>query len=107
MPTLSIAKRVFLRPFFLLSSAVVVAPMAHAATCESLAHLALPDTTITLAKSETSESYRPPAWDEKGPPPPSTHDLPPFCRVAADIKPTPDSNIKIEVWMPVSGWNGK
>lgn len=107
MPTLSIAKRVFLRPFVLLSAAVVVAPMAHAVTCESLAHLALSDTTITLAKSETSESYRPPAWDEKGPPPPSTHDLPPFCRVAADIKPTPDSNIKIEVWMPVSGWNGK
>jgi feruloyl esterase len=81
--------------------------MAHAVTCESLLQLKLPDTTITVAKSETSESYRPPAWDVKGPPRPSTNDLPPFCRVAADIKPTPDSNIKIEVWMPVSGWNGK
>jgi feruloyl esterase len=67
----------------------------------------LPDTTITVAKSETSESYRPPVWDEKGPPPPSTNNLPSFCRVAADLTPTPDSNIKIEVWMPVSGWNGK
>jgi hypothetical protein len=66
MSTLSIAKRAFLRPFVLFSSAVVVAPMARAVTCESLAHLALPDTTITLAKSETSESYRPPVWDEKG-----------------------------------------
>jgi feruloyl esterase len=27
--------------------------------------------------------------------------------VAAEIKPTTDSDIKIEVWMPVSGWNGK
>jgi feruloyl esterase len=27
--------------------------------------------------------------------------------VAADIRPTADSEIKIEVWMPVSGWNGK
>jgi feruloyl esterase len=33
--------------------------------------------------------------------------LPAFCRVAAEIKPTDDSDIKIEVWMPASGWNGK
>ena len=33
--------------------------------------------------------------------------LPAFCRVAATIKPTPDSDIKIEVWLPASGWNGK
>src|SRR6202041_1758745 len=33
--------------------------------------------------------------------------LPPFCRVTAVAKPTPDSDIKVEVWMPASGWNGK
>ena len=33
--------------------------------------------------------------------------LPAFCRVAATLKPTADSDIKIEVWMPASGWNGK
>ena len=33
--------------------------------------------------------------------------LPNFCRVAAEIKPTSDSGIKIEVWMPSSDWNGK
>ena len=33
--------------------------------------------------------------------------LPAFCRVAATLKPTRDSDIKIEVWMPASGWNGK
>ena len=33
--------------------------------------------------------------------------LPAFCRVAATLAPTPDSDIKIEVWLPVSGWNGK
>ena len=82
-------------------------PVTSTAPCESLLKLQLPHTTITVAKSETGESYRPPAWDVKGPPQPSTNDLPPFCRVAADIQPTPDSNIKIEVWMPVTGWNGK
>ena len=33
--------------------------------------------------------------------------LPAFCRVAATIKPTSDSDIKVEVWLPASGWNGK
>ena len=30
-----------------------------------------------------------------------------FCRVAATLKPSSDSDIKIEVWLPASGWNGK
>ena len=33
--------------------------------------------------------------------------LPAFCRVAVTSKPTADSDIKIEVWLPASGWNGK
>ena len=33
--------------------------------------------------------------------------LPAFCRVAATLKPSSDSDIKIEVWMPASDWNGK
>ena len=32
---------------------------------------------------------------------------PAFCRVAATLKPTSDSDIKVEVWLPLSGWNGK
>jgi feruloyl esterase len=32
--------------------------------------------------------------------------LPAFCRVAATLKPSPSSDIHIEVWMPVTGWNG-
>jgi feruloyl esterase len=31
----------------------------------------------------------------------------PFCRVAATLKPSSDSDIKIEVWMPAANWNGK
>jgi feruloyl esterase len=33
--------------------------------------------------------------------------MPAFCRVAATSTPTSDSNIKVEVWMPFSGWNGR
>ena len=33
--------------------------------------------------------------------------MPAFCRVAATITPVPDSEIKMEVWLPADGWNGK
>src|SRR5262249_49191447 len=29
-----------------------------------------------------------------------------FCRVAITLKPTSDSDIKVEVWMPTRNWNG-
>ena len=73
---------------------------ARAATCESLATLALPDTTIVLAKLE-------PAGVELNLPGSPLGSLPAFCRVSGEIRPTKDSNIKFEVWMPTSGWNHK
>ena len=33
--------------------------------------------------------------------------LPAFCRVAAILKPTHSSNIRIEVWLPCTNWNGR
>jgi Tannase and feruloyl esterase len=33
--------------------------------------------------------------------------MPAFCRVLATLRPTSDSDIKIEVWLPASGWNGR
>jgi feruloyl esterase len=40
----------------------------------------------------------------KGIPPFSA--LPAFCRVAATLKPTPVSDIRMELWLPITGWNG-
>ena len=86
---------------FVASLAIFSAPCAaRAATCESLATLALPDTTIVLAKLE-------PAGVELHLPGPPLGKLRAFCRVTGEIKPTKDSNIKFEVWMPASGWNHK
>jgi feruloyl esterase len=44
-----------------------------------------------------------------GVPPPTSafKQLPAFCRVAATLRPSTDSDIKIEVWMPLANWNGK
>jgi len=63
---------------------------AAAATCASLAGLALPDTTITLAEPISAGTYTAPDGNVFA-------DLPAFCRIAATLTPTSDSNIKIEV----------
>ena len=86
-------------------------PNAHAAgkTCEQLAQLALPNTKITSAEIVAAGAFEPPAslapW--LGDNPSFFKGLPAFCRVTAEAKPAADSDIKIEVWMPASGWNGK
>ncbi|OCT13368.1 hypothetical protein A8709_03705 [Paenibacillus pectinilyticus] len=33
-------------------------------------------------------------------------DLPAFCRIAVNLKPTPQSNIQVEIWLPEENWNG-
>jgi len=76
------------------------APPAPAATCEELARLRLPKTSITLAEAVPAGAFTPPG----GKPIPN---LPAFCRVAGAIRPSADSDIRFEVWLPASGWNRK
>ena len=82
---------------------VLVATHAGAAaTCESLASLALPQAKITMAQVTAPGAFSPPS----GRPDPYRN-VPAFCRVAATLTPSPDSDIKVEFWLPVSGWNRK
>jgi feruloyl esterase len=82
---------------------VLLLPLAAApapsATCESLSKLALPATTIARAQAV-------PAGPLTMPPGPPA-DVPAFCRVSGSIKPSADSDIQFEVWLPAAGWNGK
>jgi feruloyl esterase len=73
---------------------------ASATSCEGLAGLSLPNVSITSAKDMLPGGFAPDA----GKP---IENLPGFCRVEATLTPSPDSAIRIEVWMPASGWNGK
>jgi hypothetical protein len=85
-------------------------PTAAPQSCENLASLKLPNTTITLAQTIEAGAFRPPAPAGGAPPPAMAKafsGLPAFCRVTATLKPSSDSDIKVEVWLPVSGWNGK
>jgi feruloyl esterase len=80
---------------------------AAAASCESLSSLKLDNTTITKAETVAAGSLPAPPARGKGKAGANPFaDLPAFCRVAATIKPTSDSDIKMEIWMPASGWNG-
>jgi tannase/feruloyl esterase len=74
-----------------------------AGSCGALSKLTLPGATITLAERVDAGAFAPPVQLK----PDALRALPPFCRVAATLKPTSDSDIKIEVWLPASGWNGK
>jgi len=98
-----------LAPGLLLAGRAASAP----ASCGSLAKIALPHAAITLAEPVAAGKFRAP---------PHGNDLypdfnlagsveqgsnPAFCRVAATLKPSADSEVRIEVWLPQSGWNGK
>lgn len=80
---------------------------AFGASCESLAAVKLPDTTITSAQTIAAGAFVPPGAPNPAAAARFFSTVPAFCRITAEVKPTPDSDIKIEVWMPVAGWNGK
>lgn len=89
----------------MVAALVGVAP-AFAASCDSLAKLALPSATVTSAQVVGAGEFKAPGNQKgKGGNPYAT--LPAFCRVAATLTPSSDSDIKIEVWLPASGWNKK
>jgi len=77
-------------------------------SCERLSALKISNVAITTAQSFATGTYI-------GAPAPFSgvdvsalyKSMPAFCRVAVDAKPTSDSDIKIQVWLPVSGCNGK
>lgn len=78
-----------------------------ARTCASLKQLALSNVTITLAEPVAAGMFTPPDLKPDEKVPAFYKSTPAFCRVAATLAPTADSDIKVEVWMPVTGWNGK
>ena len=73
----------------------------RAAACTALANAALPNTSITAVQAVTGGSFTVPGSTN------TMSNLPPFCRVAGAIKPTPESDIRFEVWLPLDNWNGK
>src|SRR5690349_23174438 len=71
--------------------------------CSRLLALKLPNTTIVSAISVPEGSIPAPAIFGNSP----AVVAPARCEVQAITRPTKDSEIRLQVWLPASGWNGK
>ena len=80
-------------------AALASAAPAFASSCEDLANLKLSDTTIETARSIPAGDY---TTSDKV----ARKGMPAFCRVVASVKAAPDSEIRIEMWLPKVGWAG-
>ncbi|MBI1199283.1 MAG: tannase/feruloyl esterase family alpha/beta hydrolase [Phenylobacterium sp.] len=72
---------------------------ARTVACEALTRLKLANTTVTGAT----------VIDDSGRAvfaPSGAAALPAFCRVTAQVRAAPDSDIGVEVWLPLKGWSG-
>src|SRR5947207_8862085 len=87
---------------------LAVAPTFCAATlasngtpCENLAALTIPAVSIRSATAMPAGPFVVPGTRQE-------IALPAFCRIEAGARPTSDSEIKFELWMPpADAWNGK
>ena len=87
----------------------LVLPQSAAAAmrCEALSGVKLQAGTVVAAEPVAAHSFLAP-----GPPGSAAVQalyarLPAFCRVQVTLTPAPDSHIKVEVWLPLTSWNGR
>ncbi len=87
-------------PTVLIAFAVAGSIQIYAADCAGLKALNLDATTISLAQPVTGGTL-----EISGAAP--LQGLHPFCRVAGVMRPSGDSKIHFEVWLPEKEWNGR
>jgi len=75
--------------------------IARAQSCEALQTRESPTVSIAVATTIPAGAFK---LSGSGT---ALSDLPAFCRVVLRLKPTSDSDIGVEVWLPIATWNGK
>ncbi len=101
MDVRSVAAAVRRRVFSAAAGATLVAllmasrDVTATGTCERLHGLTLAD-EATVTQARTVAPHTAPFFAPRA-----------FCRVFVTIAPTADSDIKVEVWLPIRGWNQK
>src|SRR5262245_50088533 len=74
--------------------------------CEALAQVTLTNGTVLSAQPVAAGAFTPPP--QANPAAAAAFaTMPAFCRVIAKMTPSADSDIRVEVWLPQSGWNRK
>lgn len=95
------------RPLYV-ALAILSAAFCHASfaqqSCEKLKELQLPKAEITSATSVPAGFFAGSVPTVAGA---ATVNLPPHCVVRAIARPTSDSEIGIEIWLPEENWNGR
>jgi len=87
--------------------ALVATPASAQQSCESLKNIKIPNITITSATAG-SPGFELPAQAGAMGNVPAVKVPVPFCRIEAVSKPSSDSHIGIEVWLPTAAnWNGR
>ena len=89
---------------------LMAATRAEAAPCDALRHARVPQTTIVAVTLVDSGAFRSPEPPPARPSPETFaafNALPRFCRVRLVARPSSDSHIGIEVWLPLASWNGR
>jgi feruloyl esterase len=72
--------------------------------CDALGSSTIADTTIASAQFVSAGTFKPPQGAASTPPA-AFSDLSAFCRVAGTTRVL-NSDVRFELWMPMSGWNG-
>ena len=85
----------------MIATMLVAAALLQQPSCATLKSLSLSNVTITAADSVPAGAQTPAGRGQQEAP------LPAHCRVAATLKPSQDSHIEMELWLPAENWNGK
>jgi hypothetical protein len=76
--------------------------------CQRLASLKLPEVDVTMATEVAAGAFNSPPDPFSGKDAAGFYKkLPAFCRVVVHAHPSADSDIAIEIWMPLEGWDGR
>jgi feruloyl esterase len=93
-----------MKRLFTLIFAAMITPVASAAApCERIGELKLASGVVTAARVVAAGAFTASPDSDAG----NFKGLPSFCRVEITLRPSADSEIAVETWLPAEGWNGK
>ena len=102
---MKVSIRLFLSLASALSGLTLQSIVTAATVCEDLKSGTFANTVVTSAGEVAAGQFKaPPAGFGM---PADYSKLPAFCRVVGSIRPTADSDIQFELWLPVENWNGR